>query len=65
MAQSLVYVASYFDRSANYIITKAIENYIAELLEDIQDLENVRQIDRESSGNYITWEEAEIRAAEL
>ncbi len=65
MANSLVYIGSYLDRSTNYLITKAIENYIMERMEDIQDLEDVRRIDRESSGKYITLEEAAKRATEM
>lgn len=65
LAKSLVFVARAFKRSQSYIVCQAVENYLREQMENIEDGEMALQIEKESDGTYITLEAAEEMAAKI
>ena len=55
--ESLSTIAKTMDRSKSYIILKAIENYIREELEDIEDAEIALERIRNPNRKFLTLEE--------
>ncbi len=60
LAKKLEKVSAFEERSKSFYIKKALENYLQEKLEDIQDLIEAKKRIREhkkSGEPYISWEE--------